>query len=133
MQNLGHKLLRNLNQRSDSRFFVSMLCYLILEGMVPIADRIPGVGCEVWHVNYCIWVGWTDCRNSSNFNRVFDAFFLAKSRLETTRAAPPSLVEQISKRRSGSATTGDAFTSSTVNTFAYRAFGLLDPCSDFSL
>ena len=38
----------------------------------------------------------------------------AKSMLDSTRAAPPSEVAQISIRRSGSATMGDASTSSTV-------------------
>jgi hypothetical protein len=37
--------------------------------------------------------------------------------LETTIAAPPSLVAQISSSRSGSATTGEASTSSTPNSF----------------
>jgi len=41
----------------------------------------------------------------------------AKSVLASTSAAPPSLVAQICIRRSGSDTTGDASTSSTVNTF----------------
>ncbi len=38
----------------------------------------------------------------------------AYSRLDTTTAAAPSLVAQMSSRRSGSATTGDAITSSSV-------------------
>ncbi len=42
------------------------------------------------------------------------AWRLANSRLESTRAAPPSEVAQISRSRSGSATIGEASTSSTV-------------------
>ena len=38
----------------------------------------------------------------------------AYSRLDTTTAAAPSLVAQMSSRRKGSATTGDAITSSSV-------------------
>ncbi len=41
----------------------------------------------------------------------------ANSMLESTSAAPPSEVAQISSRRSGSATMGDARTSSTVTSF----------------
>ena len=41
----------------------------------------------------------------------------AKSRLVSTRAAPPSEVAQISSSRSGSATIGEARTSSTVTSF----------------
>ena len=44
----------------------------------------------------------------------FDVCRRAKAMLVTTSAAPPSLVAQISSSRSGSATTGEASTSSSV-------------------
>ena len=46
----------------------------------------------------------------------------------STRAAPPSEVAQISSRRSGSATIGEARTSSAVTSLRYRAFGFSRPC-----
>ncbi len=55
----------------------------------------------------------------------------AYSRLDTTTAAAPSLVAQMSSRRSGSATTGDAMTSSSVTALRYRAFGFESPCAAF--
>ena len=47
----------------------------------------------------------------------FVACLRAKSSEVSTTAAPPSLVAQISSRRSGSATIGEASTSSSVKTF----------------
>ena len=55
----------------------------------------------------------------------------AKSRLDTTRAAPPSLVAQMSSRCSGSATTGDSSTSSTLTSLRKRALGLARPWRAF--
>ena len=48
----------------------------------------------------------------------------AKSVLESTRAAPPSEVAQISRRRRGSATIGEARTSSTVTSAAVAGVGV---------
>src|SRR5205085_12108441 len=55
----------------------------------------------------------------------------AKSMLASTTAAPPSDVAQISRRRRGSATMGEASTSSSVTSLRYRAFGLASPCRAF--
>jgi hypothetical protein len=49
----------------------------------------------------------------------------------STTAAPPSEVAQMSSRRSGSATTGDAATSSPVTALRYRARGLARPWRAF--
>src|SRR5688572_33117469 len=57
--------------------------------------------------------------------------FRAYSMLDSTTAAPPSLVAQMSRRCSGSATIGEARTSSSVTSFLYRAFGLFSPCRAF--
>src|SRR5579863_7386313 len=55
----------------------------------------------------------------------------AKSMLDNTIAAPPSEVAQISMRRRGSATIGDARTSSAVTSLRYRALGLAAPARAF--
>src|SRR5437868_581469 len=47
----------------------------------------------------------------------------AKSMLDSTTAAAPSDVAQISSKRRGSATIGDASTSSVVTSLRYRALG----------
>ena len=52
---------------------------------------------------------------------------LAYSIDDSTMAAPPSDVAQMSSSRSGSATIGDASTSSAVTSLRYRALGLLSP------
>ena len=49
----------------------------------------------------------------------------------STTAAPPSLVAQMSSRCSGSATTGESSTSSTVTSLRYRARGLARPWRAF--
>src|SRR5580704_3967108 len=55
----------------------------------------------------------------------------AKSMLDNTMAAPPSEVAQISIRRKGSATIGDASTSSALTSLRYRALGLAAPARAF--
>ena len=55
----------------------------------------------------------------------------AKSMLDSTTAAAPSDVAQISSSRSGSATIGDASTSSSVTSLRYRAFGFSSPWRAF--
>ena len=47
----------------------------------------------------------------------------ALASLTSTTAAPPSEVAQMSSRCSGSATTGESSTSSTVTSLRYRALG----------
>ena len=49
----------------------------------------------------------------------------------STMAAPPSDVAQISSRCNGSATIGEARTSSTVTSFWNRALGLAKPLAAF--
>ena len=51
--------------------------------------------------------------------------------LQTIIAAAPSDVAQISSRRSGSDTTGDAATSSSVTSLRNRAYGFSRPCRAF--
>src|SRR5689334_21259816 len=51
--------------------------------------------------------------------------------LDTTSAAAPSLVAQMSRSRNGSDTIGDAITSSIVTSLRYRAFGFDKPCREF--
>ena len=51
--------------------------------------------------------------------------------LDRTRAAPPSEVAQISSSRRGSATIGEASTSSTVTSLRYRALGFASPWRAF--
>ena len=48
-----------------------------------------------------------------------------------TIAAPPSEVAQMSSRRNGLATIGDAITSSTPTSLRYRAYGLFRPWREF--
>ena len=51
----------------------------------------------------------------------------ANSMLVRTMAAAPSEVAQISSSVSGSATTGEASTSASLNSLGYRALGLVAP------
>src|SRR3954463_16562831 len=55
----------------------------------------------------------------------------AKSIDDSTRAAAPSDVAQISSSRKGSATIGELSTSSSVTSLRYRAYGLFRPCLAF--
>ena len=81
------------------------------------------VGREVGHLDDGLGEPGRDRRHGVDGHQVLagPACLLANSVEHSTRAAPPSEVAQISSRRSGSATMGEARTSSAVTSLRYRA------------